>query len=158
MFAEVSGGHKLRASRPRGWGLGAVLLSALLLGPGCYQGGERDKNPPPGLPGGLCLAPNGFCQEGTCNQSENYCYDALDPCYGFFCGGEERGVCTPTAQGQPNCICNVGYSNDDFPLYCCPDPSLGIFDSLCDMAPSDDGPPPGSGSDAPGDSGDASTG
>lgn len=116
----------------------------MLLGGGCYRGGERDKNPPPGLPGGKCLAPNGFCETVTCNQSENYCYDALDPCNGFFCGGEERGMCTPDSQGLPSCICDLGYSNDTYSLYCCPDPSLGIVDPLCDMAPSDGGPMPGS--------------
>lgn len=115
----------------RGWGLGVGLLLASGLAYGCYEGGERDKDPPPGLPGGLCLAPDGFCQEGTCNRNENYCFEASDPCNGFFCGGEERGLCMPTAQGQPSCLCAVGYSNEAYPLYCCPDPGMGEVDEFC---------------------------
>ncbi len=147
LFDTVFGGTVIGSFPPRGRSIGMVLLSVVLLvlgsGSGCYRGGERDKNPPPGLPGGLCLAPNGFCQQGICNQSENYCYDAMDPCLGFFCGGEERGICTPDAQGLPNCICDPAYSNDRYPLYCCPDPSIG-FDPLCEMAPADDDPSAGS--------------
>lgn len=146
MFAEVFRDAKLRPSRARGrsWSTGAAVLLMLFgLGSGCYRGGERDKDPPPGLPGGLCLAPDGFCQSGTCNRDQNFCYDPADPCHGFFCGGDDRGVCFPDAMGQPSCQCDVGYSNEQFPLYCCPDPSLGIFDEYCGvMGPAPDQPFP----------------
>lgn len=109
-----------------------ALMLAVGLGDGCYRGGDRDKDPPPGLPGGLCLAPDGHCQEGTCNRDRNYCFDPADPCDGFFCGGEERGFCFPDPQTlQPTCMCDVGYTNEEYDLYCCPDPSLGIFDPNC---------------------------
>lgn len=114
------------------WGLGATLLLALGLSQACYQGGEREKNPPPGLFGGLCLAPDGHCQEGTCNRDRNFCYDSTDPCNGFFCGGEDRGTCFPDANGQPSCQCNPGFNNEQFDLYCCPDAGL---DELCAMQP-----------------------
>ncbi|MCA9709764.1 MAG: hypothetical protein KDK70_28250 [Myxococcales bacterium] len=154
MFGRKRGA---RDPRPRGWGIGVGLVLAVGLGASCYHGGERDKDPPPGLPGGLCLAPDGFCQEGTCNRQQNYCYDQLDPCLGFFCGGEERGLCTPDSQGLPNCLCAPGYANDLYPLYCCPSPALGIYDELCEMAGAE-GPPAGSGGDAPADSSGGSTG
>ena len=114
--------------------LGVLLLFVLTAA--CFRGGERDKEAPPGLPGGLCLGPNGTCDEGTCNMERNYCYDAADPCDGFFCGGEERGVCIPTAEGQPECTCELPYTNDQFDLYCCPTPESGIVDMNC-MAPGD---------------------
>ncbi len=140
-------GRRSKGGILRGWGIGVALLLALGLGDGCYQGGERDKNPPPGLPGGLCLAPDGFCQVGSCNRDENYCYDPIDPCYGFFCGGEERGVCFPDSEGQPACQCNVGFANDLYPLYCCPDPPGSMFDEFCMGDPGDGGmPPPSDGS------------
>ncbi len=139
LFAEVSNDAKL-GTRSSGWGVGVALLLALGLGHGCYQGGERDKDPPPGLPGGLCLAPDGFCQVGTCNRDENYCFDPASPCEGFFCGGEDRGLCFLDGQGQPACQCEVGFSNAMFPLYCCPDPSSGVFDELC-IGGGDESPP-----------------
>lgn len=109
-----------------------ALLAAFSLSQGCYRGGERDKDPPPGLPGGLCLAPDGSCAEGMCNLQRNYCYDPADPCRGFFCGGEERGMCfTDPATFLPTCSCDVGYNNDQYPLYCCPDPALGVIDPNC---------------------------
>lgn len=150
MFAEVFSGHEdaVWGSRSVGWGVGVALVMALGLCTACYRGGERDKDPPPGLPGGLCLAPDGSCQAGMCNRDENYCYDPGDPCHGFFCGGDERGVCFPDGNGQPSCQCAPGYSNDAFPLYCCPDPSLGLFDEFCQMAPGDDGPPSDSGDES----------
>lgn len=123
--AGSSTGHR------RGWwGIVGVLLLAMGLSPACYRGGDRDKDPPPGLPGGLCLGPDGHCQEGSCNRNRNFCYDPIDPCDGFFCGGEERGICFPDAEGQPSCQCNPGYDNAQYDLYCCPDASIG-FDELC---------------------------
>lgn len=107
-----------------------TLLLALGLSQACYQGGERDKDPPPGLPGGLCLAPDGHCQEGMCNRERNFCYDLADPCDGFFCGGEDRGVCMPTTEGLPSCQCLPGFNNEQFDLYCCPEPGTQI-DDLC---------------------------
>ncbi|MEM7153768.1 MAG: hypothetical protein AAF799_13050 [Myxococcota bacterium] len=102
----------------------------------CYRGGERDKDPPPGLPGGLCLAPDGSCAEGQCNLESNFCYDPADPCRGFFCGGDERGMCfTDPATFLPTCSCAVGYNNDQFALYCCPDPALGVIDPNCSASP-----------------------
>lgn len=86
----------------------------------CFHGAERDKEAPPGNLGGLCRAPDGNCLEGMCNRDLNYCYDPVDPCNGFFCGGEERGLCMVTSELQPSCTCALGYDNDQFSLYCCP--------------------------------------
>lgn len=120
--------------RGRGWGIGLALLLVLGFGDACYQGGEREKDAPPGLLGGLCLAPDGHCQVGACNRDRNFCYDPTDPCDGFFCGGGERGVCTPDTAGQPACQCYPGYNNTMFDLYCCPDAG-GAFDDYCVDAP-----------------------
>ncbi|MCH9684786.1 MAG: hypothetical protein K0V04_25345 [Deltaproteobacteria bacterium] len=107
---------------------------------GCYQGGERDKDPPPGLPGGLCLAPDGHCESGLCNRDRNFCYDPADPCNGFFCGGDDRGRCIPNAQTlEPSCECAIGFNNNAFALYCCPDAGLGVVDPNCAAPTSDDG-------------------
>jgi hypothetical protein len=124
----VNGGS---SGRGRGWGIGVALLLVLGLGDACYQGGEREKDPPPGLLGGLCLAPDGHCEEGTCNRNRNFCYDPADPCNGFFCGGGERGVCFPDSDGQPSCECSAGFDNDQFALYCCP-AAGGPPDEYCD--------------------------
>lgn len=114
--------------------LGAVLVTA------CFEGAERDKPAPPGNLGGLCLAPDGHCTEGQCNQDKNYCFDAANPCEGFFCGGTERGVCILDEALQPSCVCNPGFNNETFALYCCPD-TVGLMpDPNCaPAAPSDDG-------------------
>jgi hypothetical protein len=145
LFAQVSNDAKLGArgsissvrgsGRSRGWGICVALLMVLGLGDACYQGGERDKDPPPGLFGGLCLAPDGHCQEGMCNQARNFCYDPFDPCSGFFCGGEDRGLCVPDDEGLPSCQCNVGFNNERYDLYCCPEPG-GPYDAVCLDAPS----------------------
>lgn len=135
----------------RGLGVGLGLLLAIAGGSGCYQGGERDKDPPPGLPGGLCLAPDGHCQEGQCNRDRNFCFDPFDPCDGFFCGGDERGICFPDpATQEPTCQCVPGYDNSQYSLYCCPDPSLGIFDPNCTTPPDSPGDESGSGSGSSG--------
>ncbi|MEM6994102.1 MAG: hypothetical protein AAF721_26550 [Myxococcota bacterium] len=112
--------------------LGVLILSAVVVA--CFRGGERDKEAPVGLPGGLCLGPDGRCDEGTCNKDRNFCYDPMDPCDGFFCGGEERGLCAPDEDGQPRCTCQLPYSNELFDLYCCPTAESTEFDPKCMMA------------------------
>jgi len=122
-----------------------ALLLVMGLSQGCYQGGDREKDPPPGLPGGLCLAPDGHCQGGQCNRERNFCYDPADPCNGFFCGGEGRGFCFPDSQTlQPSCMCQAGYNNDQYDLYCCPDSPLEI-DPNCTMEPGGEGSSSGEG-------------
>ena len=79
------------------------------------------------MPGGLCLAPQGYCNTGTCNQSANYCYLPEDPCVGFACGGADRGRCEPV-EGLPLCSCFEGFSGEQFDLYCC---SEAGGDPLC---------------------------
>ena len=102
--------------------VGVFVLATLPFA--CFKGADREKEAPPGNVGGLCLAPDGHCNEGECNKSENYCFDRASPCSGFFCGGSERGVCQPTADLEPSCVCMPGFNNDDFSLYCCPDNPL----------------------------------
>ena len=86
---------------------------------GCYSGGDREKEPPPGFPGGFCLAPNGTCHEGTCDVAGGaYCYDPVDPCKGIFCGG--NGVCLINAEQKPSCECDPGFSNEMYALFCEP--------------------------------------
>jgi hypothetical protein len=104
------------------------LAFLLVLSSACFTGAERDKDAPPGVPGGKCLAPDPAtggsmptCSAGTCNLMKNYCYDTTDPCRGFFCGGEERGMCVVDTGAQPSCVCNLGYNNEAFSHYCCPD-------------------------------------
>ena len=96
-----------------------LLASVSLCLSGCFRGAEREKKAPPGVPGGLCLAPDGSCQDGTCNREENYCYDEQDPCKGFFCGGSDRWICIVSG-GQPSCSCYDGFEKETFSLYCCP--------------------------------------
>lgn len=83
--------------------------------------------PAPGCAGGLCLGPDGTCNEQICNEEQNYCYDPDDPCAGFECGGSERGTCSPV-EGLPACVCNEGFENESFALVCCP---LEGGDNLC---------------------------
>lgn len=82
---------------------------------------HQDIEPPaPGVAGGLCLAPDGRCDEGiTCQRENNYCYDADNPCVGFACGGADRGCCV-VVDGRPSCQCDEGFDNVMFALYCCP--------------------------------------
>jgi hypothetical protein len=108
------------------------LLGLLVSTTACFTGAEREKKPPPGIPGGLCLAPDGQCAEGTCNRDKNYCYDAMDPCAGFFCGGSDRGLCYVDGDGQPSCECNAGFQNETFSHYCCPIENVG--DADCEAA------------------------
>lgn len=94
-----------------------LALAGIVLLASCYRGGEREKEPPVGYPGGFCLAPNASCHEGACDvQGGAYCYDPADPCRGVFCGG--HGTCLPNAAGKPTCMCEPGYGNETYALYC----------------------------------------
>lgn len=116
--------------------LSSTLVSLLLpasmslVVTGCFKGAEREKKAPPGVVGGLCLAPDGTCNEGECNRDRNYCYDPVDPCVGFFCGGSDRGICMPDSDGQPRCACAPGFQNRTFELYCCPEDGIGDPDCV----------------------------
>lgn len=135
-------GSKFLAKFPMAM-LAAVLMSA------CFEGAERDKPAPPGNLGGLCLAPDGHCSIGQCNQDKNYCFDAANPCEGFFCGGEDRGVCILDEALQPSCVCNLGYNNETFALYCCADePTLQPDPNCAPTAPNDSGNSEPSGGDS----------
>jgi hypothetical protein len=52
---------------------------------------------------------------------KNYCYDTTAPCRGFFCGGDECGMCVVDETAQPSCLCAIGYNNEVYSHYCCPD-------------------------------------
>jgi hypothetical protein len=106
-----------------------AILAVVLAPAGCFRGAEREKQPPPGSPGGQCAAPDGRCKESACNREKNYCYDPGDPCLGFFCGGSDRGTCH-VVDGLPSCTCNLGYDNQQYELYCCPQGGID-FDELC---------------------------
>jgi hypothetical protein len=108
----------------------AVIALMSLAVAGCFKGAEREKKAPPGIPGGLCLAPDGHCTEGICNQDRNYCYDGVNPCKGFFCGGSDRGTCIIDTNSQPSCQCGPGFENRTFELYCCPDEGGGDIDCI----------------------------
>jgi len=116
-------------------GLGLAALSASA----CFHGADREKDAPPGSVGGLCLAPDGHCDEGVCNKDKNYCFSAKNPCEGFFCGGSDRGTCVLDNDQQPSCVCNVGYNNETFALYCCPDEPSYEPDPNCAPAGGDGG-------------------
>ena len=93
-----------------------ILLSV----PGaCYRGAElSEKEPPPGYPGGPCLA-GGICEEGVCSGLSTVCFDPLEPCRGFYCGG--NGYCGVDNQsGEPICACDPGFSNVQYSHYCTP--------------------------------------
>jgi len=108
------------------------LIAVGIPSPGCFKGDEREKQPPPGWPGGKCLAPDGTCRDNNvCNREDAYCYNPQDPCEGFFCGGSDRGFCG-VEETLPACQCWEGFQNDQFPLYCCPDPDVNpMIDPLC---------------------------
>lgn len=109
-----------------------LSLSLAAMMTACFKGAEREKKPPPGIPGGQCEAPDGQCDEGVCNRDRNYCYQPADPCLGFFCGGSERGICLVTQEGLPSCMCGPGFQNETFELYCCPEGNIGDVD--CEQA------------------------
>lgn len=113
--------------------LGLMLTCLSFAIGGCFRGAEREKKAPPGVPGGLCLAPDGVCQDGTCNRERNFCYDPADPCKGFFCGGSDRGMCVVDQQTmQPTCTCAPGFETETFDLYCCPEDAT--LDVVCAQA------------------------
>lgn len=95
--------------------LGLVLAMAA----GCYDGLDAAE-PPPGSPGGLCHPETNTCDLGyPCEPVGKYCYDPVDPCRGVFCG--EHGTCFPDADTDlPVCMCDLGYSNFRYTLYCEP--------------------------------------
>jgi hypothetical protein len=111
-------------------GVNACLFALAVLGSSaCFRGAEREKEAPPGLPGGLCLAPQPpqapepFCEQGTCDTTQNFCFRPEDPCFGFFCGGSDRGTCVvqeTDGARRPACECAPGYDNEPWALYCCP--------------------------------------
>lgn len=111
------------------WGALLSSMGVAVGATGCFTGDEREKDPPPGYPGGLCLAPDGWCEEGVCNRDENYCFDQQDPCRGVFCGGSDRGECMVGTEGMPQCTCFEGFEGETYALYCCPtdgsDPACG---------------------------------
>lgn len=81
--------------------------------------GGDPHTPAPGVWGGVCLATGGgTCDFGECNRTQNYCFDPEDPCRGFICGGRARGMCVPV-DGQPTCVCEAGFENETFALFCC---------------------------------------
>ncbi len=123
----------------------ARLLVASLALSACFRGGEREKEPPPGYAGGLCLAPTAttpqpHCVDGSvCNADRGFCYDPFDPCRGFFCGGPERGACMVDMDGMPSCICSMEYSTDQYELLCCP--TVPGVDDVCGVIQTIDVPP-----------------
>lgn len=101
----------------QGRGRWAAAVLGALLAVGCYEG-PGPKEPPPGSPGGFC-SPGGVCDEPTsvCDPDGDYCYDKFNVCRGFFCG--DHGTCTPK-DSKPNCVCDPGYTNQYYSLYCEP--------------------------------------
>jgi hypothetical protein len=39
----------------------------------------------------------------------------------------------PNAQGRPQCTCAPGFNNDQWLLYCCPDPGSPDVDARCNV-------------------------
>ncbi len=110
--------HPSRARGPWSAKRVAVATLGLILGfsLACYGGGEREKQAPRGYAGGLCNEVNDCNDpEATCETKGGYCYNPLDPCEGFFCNS--HGTCTPVG-GKPSCICDPGFTNINYSLYC----------------------------------------
>jgi hypothetical protein len=111
---------RVRSLEGSRWHLAVAMVAGLSLG-ACFTGVEGQKEAPPGYPGGFCLAPDGACEAGACNQEQNFCYEPADPCDGFSCGGLDRGICVLSEDSMPRCQCEPGYHTRSFSLYCCPD-------------------------------------
>lgn len=95
--------------------MGGLLLA---LAGACYDG-PGALEPEPGSPGGLCLEPEGVCDEvfWRCDPVARFCYDSATPCRGVLCGG--HGVCSVDAKTQlPECTCDLGYNNFSYSLVC----------------------------------------
>jgi hypothetical protein len=96
--------------------LAALVLAALA---GCFHGFDvEDKEPPPGYPGGSCVAEDCY-PPADCITDENVCYDTTDPCKGIYCGG--HGTCGFDMDTQlPFCSCDLNYTNEPYAYYCIP--------------------------------------
>ena len=95
----------------------AVAALTVMVAPGCYRGFDvEDKQPPPGHPGGECLA--GECYLPTaCIVDEQVCYDPSEPCKGIYCGG--NGTCGIDMETNlPFCSCDPGFSNEPYAYFC----------------------------------------
>ncbi|MBK8265750.1 MAG: hypothetical protein IPK80_31035 [Nannocystis sp.] len=96
----------------------SLLVGLLVVG--CYAGGEREKEAPPGYPGGFCLqAATCYKPDWRCNTEGLYCYDINDPCEGIYCGGEGECYVDPESS-LPACLCGPGHSNEMYSLFCTP--------------------------------------
>lgn len=85
--------------------------------------------PVPGQLGGQCLLFADPCEQGVCSTEPRYCYLPENPCQGFACGGHDRGRCEPEDM-LPSCLCEPGFDNERYPLYCCP---IDGSDPLCEQ-------------------------
>lgn len=99
----------------------SFLCGLLLLAAGaCYEG-PGPLEPAPGSPGGLCIEPEGACDEvfWPCEPVGRFCYDAASVCRGVLCGG--HGTCSKDKTTKlPVCTCEPGYSNVEYALLCEP--------------------------------------
>lgn len=120
-MAYSAGVRAPRGPRTLAWcrSLACIVGFAAMAVVGCYDGLD-DAEPPPGSPGGLCHPETKTCDLGyPCEPVGQYCYDPVDPCRGVFCNG--HGTCFPDADKDlPVCMCEVGYSNYRYTLYCEP--------------------------------------
>lgn len=123
--SPIRGRARGSCGRARAWVLAACTLAVSPLA--CYEGAEEEgKEAPPGYPGGWCLETRN-CLESNwiCNVDGFYCYDITAPCEGMYCGW--HGVCNVDPETKlPFCICDPGYSNDNYSLYCEPIGLTGV--------------------------------
>lgn len=91
-----------------------VVLGVGLLA-GCYDGPD-DMESPKGSPGGLCYDNNTCDLTYTCDAVGEFCYDPVEPCRGVFCN--EHGTCQIDGDNRPTCLCESGYLNFRYTLYC----------------------------------------
>lgn len=124
--SPIRGRARGSCGRARAWVLAACTLAASSLA-ACYEGAEEEgKEAPPGYPGGWCLETRN-CLESNwiCNVDGFYCYDITAPCEGMYCGW--HGVCNVDPESKlPFCVCDPGYSNDNYSLYCEPIGLTGV--------------------------------